>query len=255
MPHSEIDDIFAAPPKKKTKTSPSEQQQKISTKTHHPEPILDPSKKQLPKKRRRENPDNDRFKDSRGSAPRASLLSLSSSCQMPPGRKTVDGYNIYKEDELGISTTGGGHHLTQSLLTLFSIHLVQTPLFVRLIANAVSLQCLHPASSLPPSPQVSERLPSTHIMQNAQLYSLYPLLAQFNYRCNVSSQDQLSGGKNYRDALTHPERGHGLQGQYVANIMPPLLPPYRTSSVAWDGTLIPICGQHFLSQPCILPDL
>ncbi|KAF8559220.1 DUF1764-domain-containing protein [Imleria badia] len=87
MSRSEIDDIFAAP-KKKIKTSPK-------TESHHPETILDPSKKQpepAQKRRREKKADNDRFKDSRGFAPR---------------RKTVDGFNIYKEDELGISTTGG----------------------------------------------------------------------------------------------------------------------------------------------------
>ncbi|KAF8140114.1 hypothetical protein EV363DRAFT_1444542 [Boletus edulis] len=100
---SEIDEIFAAPPKKKIKTTPP-------TKSQHPaaETILDPSKKQPGQQRRREKKhakaDNDGFKDSRGSAPR---------------RKTVDGYAIYKEDELGISTTGGGDHLIQPLLALF----------------------------------------------------------------------------------------------------------------------------------------
>ena len=67
---------------------------------------------------------------------RLSFLCLPSS-QSPPGRKTVDGFNIYKEDELGIFTTGGGVHLIQSLLALFSESLVQTLRFVRLIANRV----------------------------------------------------------------------------------------------------------------------
>ena len=71
---------------------------------------------------------------------RLSFLCLPSS-QSPPGRKTVDGFNIYKEDELGISTTGGGDHLVQSLLVLLSEFPVQTLRFVRLIANAVRLPC------------------------------------------------------------------------------------------------------------------
>ncbi|KAI9572830.1 hypothetical protein HD554DRAFT_2167850 [Boletus coccyginus] len=101
MSRSEIDDIFAAsaPPKKKTKTSLSQ----TPTNSHHPETIPDPSKRQVPYKRRRDPP-----------LVRPSFLLLPSS-QSPPGRKTADGYNIYKEDELGISTTGGGDHLIQSL--------------------------------------------------------------------------------------------------------------------------------------------
>ena len=153
MSRSEIDDIFAAsaPPKKKTKTSLS-QQQKTPT-------IPDPSKRQAPHKRRREKKhakgDHDRFNDSRGSAPRASLLSHLPSSQSPPGRKTVDGYSIYKEDELGISTTGGGDHLIRSLFPC-SEPVLQTRLFVRLTANAVRLPCLHPAFSHHFHPQVFE---------------------------------------------------------------------------------------------------
>lgn len=76
MSRSEIDDIFdaasARPPKKKIKTSQCQQ----------PETILDPSEKQPSQKRRREKKttkaDVDRFKDSRGSAPRTSSLFASS---------------------------------------------------------------------------------------------------------------------------------------------------------------------------------
>lgn len=149
MARSEIDDIFA-PPKKKIKTSPSQL-------PHQPETILDPSKKQAPQKRprRREKThtkaDNDRFKDSRGSAPRASLLSFSSIVPISPGRKTTDGYNIYKEDELGISTTGGGDHLVHPSRSVLSPSCPDTPLC------PFDCQCcpspmFHPAfsSSFPP---------------------------------------------------------------------------------------------------------
>lgn len=86
MSRSEIDDIFAAsaPPKKKTKTSLSQ----TPANSHHPETIPDPSKRQVPYKRRREKKhtkgDNDRFNDSRGSAPRASHLSPSSIVPIAP---------------------------------------------------------------------------------------------------------------------------------------------------------------------------
>jgi hypothetical protein len=80
---------------------------------------------------------------------RLSLLCLPSS-QLPPGRKTVDGYNIYKEDELGISATGGGDHLIHPPRSVLNL-LVQTPLYVRLIANAVRLPCCPTfSSSFPP---------------------------------------------------------------------------------------------------------
>lgn len=39
--------------------------------------------------------------------------------QLSPGRTTADGYNIYKEDELALSTTGGGDHpIPESLLPI-----------------------------------------------------------------------------------------------------------------------------------------
>ncbi|KAG9314492.1 hypothetical protein JVU11DRAFT_5289 [Chiua virens] len=115
MPRSEIDDIFAGsvpPPKKKFKTSSSEQK-KVPSKSRQPETVLDSSKKPVSQTRRRQKKhtkaDDLRFTDSRGSAPRVSLFSLSPmSSSSSKGRKTVDGYNIYKEDELAISTAGGG---------------------------------------------------------------------------------------------------------------------------------------------------
>ncbi|KAG1885746.1 hypothetical protein F4604DRAFT_121232 [Suillus subluteus] len=135
MPTSEIDDIFAAKgkakaielaplpslkeKKKKRKDRPStsdktkEISQSSDSKTLKkrllPETIVDPSfkssssskrpKLDAPVSSQREKvyhethkEDEDRFKDSRGSGPR---------------RKTDDGFDIYKEDELGISNTGG----------------------------------------------------------------------------------------------------------------------------------------------------
>ncbi|KAJ8597018.1 DUF1764-domain-containing protein [Rhizopogon salebrosus TDB-379] len=138
MPTSEIDDIFSAKGKakvveslapipsvnekkkkrkKKDKLSASDNTKEINpsseSKTQKkrpaPETVVDPSSKssssikrpkldvsapsqhvKAPHEKRKE--DVDRFKDSRGSGSR---------------QKTDDGYNIYKEDELGISNTGG----------------------------------------------------------------------------------------------------------------------------------------------------
>ncbi|KIJ68294.1 hypothetical protein HYDPIDRAFT_106468 [Hydnomerulius pinastri MD-312] len=140
MPASEIDDIFASkgktkaispaevapslPEKKKKKkkdkklSAPAEQikpssskpapsEPKSSKKRAAPETVVDPSVQSVPQKRIKSDApsnisktsskdkskeDEERFRDSRGSGPR---------------RKTDDGYNIYKEDELGI-TSGGG---------------------------------------------------------------------------------------------------------------------------------------------------
>jgi hypothetical protein len=135
MPTSEIDDIFSAKGKAKaieptplpsvkekkkkrkdrpsTSDNPKEIGQTSELKTLKkrplPETIVDPSlkssssskrpKSDAPVSSQREKvyhethkEDEDRFKDSRGSGPR---------------RKTDDGFNIYKEDELGISNTGG----------------------------------------------------------------------------------------------------------------------------------------------------
>ncbi|KAG1826100.1 uncharacterized protein BJ212DRAFT_323961 [Suillus subaureus] len=136
MPTSEIDVIFAAkgkakaveltplpsvkkekrkkrkdrpPTSDKTKEISRSSESKTLKKRPPPETIVDPSFKSSSSSKRpkldasvasqREKvhhemhkEDEDRFKDSRGSAPR---------------RKTDDGFNIYKEDELGISNTGG----------------------------------------------------------------------------------------------------------------------------------------------------
>ncbi|KAG2368284.1 hypothetical protein BDR07DRAFT_1391649 [Suillus spraguei] len=133
MPTSEIDDIFAAKgkaravepapipsvkkeKKKKRKGKPftsdeisPSSESKTLKKRPLPETIVDPSFKSSSSSKRpkldalvssqREKvhhetrkEDEDRFKNSRGSGPR---------------RKTDDGFNIYKEDELGISNVGG----------------------------------------------------------------------------------------------------------------------------------------------------
>ncbi|KAG1773176.1 DUF1764-domain-containing protein [Suillus occidentalis] len=136
MTTSEIDDIFAAKgkvkaielaplpsakkekkkKKKKDRSSTNDETKEISRsseskslKKRLPETVVDPSLKSsstskrpkldtpVPSQREKvyhetRKEDEDRFKDSRGSGPR---------------RKTDDGFNIYKEDELGISSAGG----------------------------------------------------------------------------------------------------------------------------------------------------
>ncbi|KAG2044686.1 hypothetical protein BDR03DRAFT_906881 [Suillus americanus] len=136
MPTSEIDDIFAAKgkakaielaplpsvkkvkkKKRKDRPSTSDKPKEISRSSESktlkkrllPETIVDPSftssssskrpklDAQVSSQREKvyhetHKEDEHRFKDSRGSGPR---------------RKTDDGLNIYKEDELGISNTGG----------------------------------------------------------------------------------------------------------------------------------------------------
>ncbi|KAH9835665.1 uncharacterized protein C8Q71DRAFT_762972 [Rhodofomes roseus] len=146
MPPSEIDDIFAAKtpgrakapvpvasssaaePPKKSKKNKKEKTAKRKrddiddsqpAKRRVPETVLDPSVNPTPAanvavptsvkaaklaklaaapvatKKKRSKPDKDeetRFKDSRGNGPR---------------QKTEEGYTIYKEDELGMSNSGG----------------------------------------------------------------------------------------------------------------------------------------------------
>ncbi|KAG1783798.1 hypothetical protein EV702DRAFT_1055550 [Suillus placidus] len=138
MPTSEIDDIFAAKgkakaielaplqsvkkeKKKKRKDRPSSDESKEISRSSDsktlkkrqlPETVVDPSFKSSSSSKRAKldapvssqhekiyHEDEDRFKDSRGSGPR---------------RKTDDGFNIYKEDELGISNAGGGTLRTYS---------------------------------------------------------------------------------------------------------------------------------------------
>jgi hypothetical protein len=121
--------------KKKDKLSASDNSKEINpsseSKTQKkrpaPETVVDPSSKssssikrpkldvsassqyvKAPHEKRKE--DVDRFKDSRGSG--SSKSKRFSEFRVPItlllGQKTDDGYNIYKEDELGISNTGGG---------------------------------------------------------------------------------------------------------------------------------------------------
>ncbi|KIJ21617.1 hypothetical protein PAXINDRAFT_123590 [Paxillus involutus ATCC 200175] len=152
MPASEIDDIFASkgkanivsksPPirpsfpekkkkkKKKASSTPVEESTSLSSKKRSaPETVVDPSVQSVFKKRLKSaassNPTQpsskdqfkegeERFKDSRGFGSR---------------RKTQEGYNIYNEDELGMSARGGGEFPRLfSFFILRSLTPIDTPL-------------------------------------------------------------------------------------------------------------------------------
>lgn len=85
--------------------------------------------------------DEDRFKDSRGSGLRKCNISFLYVTRLIPsrGRKTEEGFSIFKEDELGIGDEGGGE--TDFLVRILSspIYYLQTRRCVRLIVNAVCL--------------------------------------------------------------------------------------------------------------------
>ncbi|KAF5390244.1 hypothetical protein D9757_002792 [Collybiopsis confluens] len=135
MANSEIDQIFASkatplpaqPPKpsKKDKKRKRQAPEPDSQSGKGPETIVDPSST-LPDSKRVKlsktpaksttKKDNQSFKDSRGSGPRMSGISPPSSClyaHAAQGRKTEEGYSIYKAAELGIKEDdqGGGIHV------------------------------------------------------------------------------------------------------------------------------------------------
>lgn len=126
---SEIDDIFAKSKKRKRKPStpePKDIEESLSKKRPLPETVVadvaGPSKrrkedsisnkKSKPKKPKKINKKTTEFEDSRGSGnrksnpltcwPRPYLLYVSI------GRKTEEGWSVYKEDELGLNGGGGG---------------------------------------------------------------------------------------------------------------------------------------------------
>lgn len=92
-----------------------------------------------------------RFRDSRGNGPRTCdpLSSCFLTDSRPTGRKTEEGFAIYKEDELGISDTGGS---TRSFLAALdpqsSSSYLQTRRYARSTVIAVSQGCLIMSSSL-----------------------------------------------------------------------------------------------------------
>ena len=62
------------------------------------------------------------------------------------GRKTEEGFSIYKEDELGITDQGGGQYYAAMLYHRAHASLSQIPHCVLLIANAVSHTAYIPLS-------------------------------------------------------------------------------------------------------------
>ena len=70
-----------------------------------------------PKRPKKDREDEDRFKDSRGTGPRTFRFIRCpepSADALPTGRKTEEGFSIYKEDELGINAEGGGESFVPS---------------------------------------------------------------------------------------------------------------------------------------------
>lgn len=139
---SEIDDIFATksktdppihpPPSKKKKKDKKKKQGVIpvpptetSPSRPAPETIIDPSavphiskrrrkdsESIVPSKRTKTTKEEELFKDSRGTGP-SELCPLlhrkgrkALTCCL--GRKTEEGWNVYKADELGLNDEGGG---------------------------------------------------------------------------------------------------------------------------------------------------
>lgn len=155
---SEIDDIFASkakagpPPhsprtslkkKKKDKknkqgvTSDIQKEPPIPTnKRPLPETIVDPSAlpnnskrhrsdsdTNPPSKRKKDLKEEELFKDSRGTGPREPHhLPYSKMLTIVSGRKTEEGWNIYKADELGLNDEGGGEQADTFAFTVLSSH-------------------------------------------------------------------------------------------------------------------------------------
>lgn len=96
----------------------------------------------------KEKDDQQRFTDSRGSGPRKLVVSPSTweLCLFSiTGKKTEEGWSVYKEDELGIRDEGGGK-LIMILFTLWRKYCLPQKLpFVRSIVNAVSLLSILPS--------------------------------------------------------------------------------------------------------------
>lgn len=85
------------------------------------------------------------FKDSRGTGPRTHNPSFSCfyTNVLPTGRKTEEGFAIYKEDELGISDTGGSKRsFTAAPNRQNCSHCLQTHRYARSTVNAVSRECV-----------------------------------------------------------------------------------------------------------------
>ncbi|KAL0951003.1 hypothetical protein HGRIS_007744 [Hohenbuehelia grisea] len=161
MPVSEIDDIFASkgkakalpppshPPPEKTQKRKRDKKKRskdevdnvpASKKRPPPETVVDPSvpatkrpKTDKPPQaesskqrtstqavKRSDVDDRERFKDSRGMGPR---------------RQTEEGWNVYKEDELGISTEGGGKSSPLQRLCKGPSSPEQIPRFARSTVN------------------------------------------------------------------------------------------------------------------------
>lgn len=109
-----------------------------------PQNAAKPKARQKDAARARE--DEVRFKDSRGNGPRMStslLFGIRHESDSPSGlgRKTEEGFLIFKEDELGIGDEGGGETNSLNLTVIaYFVHLnIQTHHCVHSTVNVVSL--------------------------------------------------------------------------------------------------------------------
>lgn len=101
----------------------------------------------MAKKKAPDHDDVDKFRDSRGTGPRACNIYPMYKLDIQPmdstGRKTEEGFSIYKEDELGIGDRGGGqyHHFSHDVLRrliFVPINTSQIPRCVLLNVTVVS---------------------------------------------------------------------------------------------------------------------
>jgi len=87
---------------------PSASAQQSTSKTTSHDRAVPPRKKQ---KIAETKPDQEKFRDSRGTGPRKRIIPYNQfrPAQQPrPGRTTDEGFKVYKEDELGINAEAGG---------------------------------------------------------------------------------------------------------------------------------------------------
>lgn len=205
---SEIDDIFAskgkakAPDavpakesadkkkkkKKKSSKTPVEEskpESSSSKKRPAPETVVDPSV-QIPQKRqkvraptenaaksKKDKEDEEDFKDSRGTGPRmCSLLPSLPRLTPQPGRKTEEGWSIFKEAELGIDPTAGGKQVHRHPYLLFT-SVRQTRPCVHSIAIVVSVRSLSHSTPETNTTQVSSCMQYTGLhLECASLASI-----------------------------------------------------------------------------------
>jgi hypothetical protein len=153
MASSEIDDIFASKGKCKPRSTASSLEKKKQDKSGNstdgrnrpaPEIVVDSSPSTLTPdgksakigkginsglKTGNKDKNKDSFRDSRGSRPRVyhSSSNVFVTTTILEGRKTEDGFTIYKEHELRIGDEGGGKWLFFHSMPISTLCIVDTP--------------------------------------------------------------------------------------------------------------------------------